>query len=161
MCLLNTHIRARMQCVAGSKSKIPENLSCYSHALNKLNSDRHLPGSTQATCELPPPRIRIQYQQYEGNVNRAIWHISPGSNTLHTFIYSPSIHMALNIGAIIRRTTHHSKVISISHLQNVISNTLSFISTWYICLDCTRRYSLENGPISMPTFSWREFYTPL
>ena len=60
VCLLNVHIRARIQCVAGSKSKIPENLICFYHALNLLYLDRHLPGSTQATWELPPPRIRIQ-----------------------------------------------------------------------------------------------------
>ena len=46
VCLLNAHNCARIQCVAGSKSKIPENLICYYHALNKLYLDRHLPGST-------------------------------------------------------------------------------------------------------------------
>ena len=60
VCLLNVHIRTRIQCVAGSKSKIPENLICYYHALNLLYLDRHLPGYTQATWELPPPRIQIQ-----------------------------------------------------------------------------------------------------
>ena len=96
--LLNAHISAEIQCVAGPMSKIPENLICYSHAPNKF---------IQTGTFQDPPRQHvschhhwIQHQQKEGSVNRAIWHIQPGSNTFHTFIYSPSIHIALNIGAI-------------------------------------------------------------
>ena len=63
VCSPNVHVRARIQCVAGSKSKIAENLICYYHAFNLLYLDKHLPGSTQATQELPPPRIQIQYQR--------------------------------------------------------------------------------------------------
>ena len=48
VCLLNVHIRARFQCVAGSKSKIQIILSAFYHALNLLYLDRHLLGSTQA-----------------------------------------------------------------------------------------------------------------
>ena len=65
---------------------------------------------------------------------------------LHTYNFSPSTNIALYIGAITRRTSYHSKVIRTSHLQYVIYNILLFISLWYICLDCTRRYILENGP---------------
>ena len=73
-------------------------------------------------------------------------------------MYSPSTHIALSIGAIIRRTTHHSKVIRISHLHNVTYNNPSFISNWYTHTDCTKSYNLENGPIPRPTSFSRKFY---
>ena len=100
----------------------------FSYQLKYPTLDIQPPGSTQATSELPPLWIRILSQQQQCHIKRAIRHIAPGSNTLHIYMYSPSTHIALSIGAIMRRTIHHSKVTSTLHLQNVINNYLSFVS---------------------------------
>ena len=58
--LLNVHICAKIQCVAGSLSKIQINPSASSHAL-KTCCFRQAPSRIQpGTRKLPPPQIRIQ-----------------------------------------------------------------------------------------------------
>ena len=67
-----------------------------------------------------------------------------GSN-MYNFI-TPFLHVCTALGANIRRTRHHSKVINVSHLQNQLFITpYRSKSLWHICLDCADCQCLENG----------------
>ena len=65
----------------------------FSYQLKYPTLDIQPPGSTQATSELPPLWNRILSQQQQCHIKWAIQHIAPGSNMLHTFMYSPSTHI--------------------------------------------------------------------
>ena len=121
-------------CVAESNSKIAEKPICYYPAFNLLCSERYLPGSTQATRKLP----------------------SPGSNTLHTSICSPSINFASNIGAIEERLHNIPRWSSYHTCKCYFITPSHSHHSDIFYLDCTGRYSLENGPISMPTLLCHE-----
>ena len=88
------------------------------HILNSLLQD---PTRHHASCQCTGSGSSLTNRS--SSAMRAIRHIASGSNTLHSFMYSPSHIFALNIGASMRRTKHHSKVTSTSHFQMLFITT--------------------------------------